>query len=71
MSVMLAYKVAASDHVDWPYTETVGEQFLIYPHAEEQARALSFIVYELYDHCGKVILRHYLGEEESSSDEWA
>ena len=69
MSVMLAYKVAASDLLEWPYTETVGEQFLVYPPDEEQVRALSSMVFEMHGHCGEVILSHYLSEtpEESAS----
>ena len=62
MSVMLAYKVAASDLLEWPYTRTVGEQFFVYPPDHEQIKALSSMVFEMYDHCSEVIRSHYLGE---------
>ena len=73
MSVMLAYKAAASDLLDWPYTRTVEEQFLIYPPHEEQVKILSSMVFEMYDHCSEVIRSHYLGEtpEEPVSPESA
>ena len=63
MSVMLAYKAAASDLADWPYTETVGEQFHVYPPDRGELKALSHMVEDLYFHCSRVIWSHYMGEE--------
>lgn len=51
MSVMLAYKVAASDAAGWPYTETVGEQFHLYPTEAHEVGILSLMVEEAYGYC--------------------
>ena len=51
MSVMLVYKVAASDAAGWPYTETVGEQFHVYPAEADDSRILSLMVVEAYGYC--------------------
>ena len=69
MAVMLAYKVAASEVAGWSFTKTVGEQFHVYPPQEEQARTLSFMVKEMYDHCFKVFQEQFLGQVEGSTDE--
>ena len=61
MAVMLAYKVAASDVAEWPYTKTVGEQFHVYPLEEERARETSFMVKDMYDHCFNVFQEQFLG----------
>ena len=69
MSVMLAYKVAASDLAGWQYTRTVGEQFHIYPPDQGELETLSYMVEDLYDHCSKVIWSHYMGEEQVGEDQ--
>ena len=61
MAVVLAYKVAAGDVAEWPYTKTVGEQFHVYPPEEERARELSFMVKDMYDYCFKVFQEQFLG----------
>ena len=62
MAVMLAYKVAGSELVGWEYTTTVGEQFHVYPRENGDAKALSFALIEIYDHCFKVLRKHYSSE---------
>lgn len=54
MAVILAYKAAASDAAGWPYTETVGEQFHIYPQENQEAGILSLMVKETHEHCMEV-----------------
>ena len=51
MAVMLAYKAAASDAAGWPYSETVGEQFQIYPAETQEVAMLSLMVMETYQYC--------------------
>ncbi len=60
MGVMLAYKGAASDKAGWEYTTTVGEQFHVYPSWAEEAKSLSFMVADIYDHCLKVFQARFL-----------
>ena len=60
MAVMLAYKVAASELKLWETTETVGEQFLLYPEGNDQAKTLSYIVMELYNHCRDVFYDQFV-----------
>ena len=68
MAVMLAYKVAASELVEWPETKTVGEQFHVYPADEEAAESLSFMVKDMYDYCGSFSRQHFLGERSEAVD---
>ena len=59
-AVMLAYKVAASELKQWETTETVGEQFHLYPDGNDQAKTLSYIVMELYNHCRDVFYDQFV-----------
>ena len=63
MAVMLAYKGAASDKAGWPYMNTVGEQFHVYPPENERARDLSYMVKDMQDHCLSVFWERFMGEE--------
>ena len=63
LSVMLAYKVAASDLAGWPYTKTVGQQFHVYPPDQRELKELSYMVKEMYKHCANAIRDRYLGDE--------
>ena len=66
MAVMLAYKVAASELKLWETTETVGEQFHLYPEGNDQAKTLSYIVMELYNHCRDVFHDQFLEPRSST-----
>lgn len=60
MAVMLAYKVAASELKLWETTQTVGEQFHLYPEGNDEAKTLSYIVMELYNHCREVFHEQFI-----------
>ena len=63
MSVMLAYKVAASDFLGWPQFPTVGEQFTIYPPENHEAGILSAAVTAMHSHCLGLSQEILLSEE--------
>ena len=63
MAVMLAYKVAVGDVAGWPYTDTVGEQFHVYPPAAGEARDLSYMVRDMQDRCLSVFREKFMNEE--------
>ena len=66
MAVMLAYKVAASDLKLWPFTETVGDQFHLYPSDNTQVKTLSLMVIESYDHCRNLYYQQFLQQEDEA-----
>ena len=64
MAVMLAYKAAGSHLKLWPPTETVGDQFHVYPPGNPEPEELGFMAMELYFHCWNVFTSQFLEEEQ-------
>ena len=63
MVVMLAYKAAASELLEWPPLLTVGEQFTRYPPENHEAGILSAAVMAMYSHCLGLYREIVLAEE--------
>ena len=62
MSVMMSYKVAASELQGWPSAAVMGDQFVTYPEEATQAQALSVMAGAMYLHCMESCRAEFLDE---------